>query len=383
MILFVFVFVFVFIFIFAVLLGGAHSTGTGRRDAANEGRGSPTGIILGGGEGDASTGSHTSNIFPLRKPNNHQHPPYHHHSNSHHHKSNNNRSINSNNNAAQLNLRGVGSSRGIHSSSRGIYGGVHSIDGGEGGSIIDIVPVDSADSTTTSTNNTTASVINTDVDKIPICGESDAYSDSAGFWIDKFTFASHNETFKKRHFLGPVSEEIFMYDRVFLTKNCRMHRFTAKTLLYLIDLFRLLRNSRIGSSSTSSTRSSSSSSSTRSSRDELKLVFFGDSATRGIFCGIARILSGSEIYGPTNNAVCGGIPNDPTNWRKGRSGPITYSSMNKLVVGMYLKGLYNISFVYITHMGPNTSYIMRHVMEGTPMDSMPARCQCDPEQQPS
>lgn len=34
-------------------------------------------------------------------------------------------------------------------------------------------------------------------------------------------------------------------------------------------------------------------------------MFMCDSITRGIMCGVIRILSGSEIYGPVSNALCG------------------------------------------------------------------------------
>lgn len=40
-------------------------------------------------------------------------------------------------------------------------------------------------------------------------------------------------------------------------------------------------------------------------RKKLRIVFFGDSATRGIINGITRILSGSEIYGPCVSDICG------------------------------------------------------------------------------
>jgi hypothetical protein len=35
------------------------------------------------------------------------------------------------------------------------------------------------------------------------------------------------------------------------------------------------------------------------------LLLLGDSATRGVFCGLARIMAGSETLGPNDNEVCG------------------------------------------------------------------------------
>lgn len=47
------------------------------------------------------------------------------------------------------------------------------------------------------------------------------------------------------------------------------------------------------------------------SNESLVIYFLGDSSLRGIVCGISRILSGSEIYGPCINPICGGLEKYP------------------------------------------------------------------------
>ena len=46
------------------------------------------------------------------------------------------------------------------------------------------------------------------------------------------------------------------------------------------------------------------------SKWRIAIIQSGDSATRGLFCGITRIISGSEIYDPCQNAECPAVNNN-------------------------------------------------------------------------
>lgn len=73
----------------------------------------------------------------------------------------------------------------------------------------------------------------------------------------------------------------------------------------------------------------------------LEIVLIGDSALRGIICGIGRILSGSETVGPNSNAICGGIPGqgNPSSYRnQGKSISVDYDNLR--ITFIYAKSFY-------------------------------------------
>ena len=71
----------------------------------------------------------------------------------------------------------------------------------------------------------------------------------------------------------------------------------------------------------------------------MQIVFLGDSALRGIVCGITRILAGSEIYGPCINPICGGMDDYPE--------PVGYKKMGLSFTAEFYDGKLKITFVYV------------------------------------
>eukprot|EP01032_Pedospumella_encystans_P018397 gene18397-20942_t len=72
---------------------------------------------------------------------------------------------------------------------------------------------------------------------------------------------------------------------------------------------------------------------------KLHLFFVGDSGLRGILCGISRILSGNEIYGPNFNEICGF---DAVRWPKAKGNaevnvPYSVEFGNILITFMYIR----------------------------------------------
>jgi hypothetical protein len=87
------------------------------------------------------------------------------------------------------------------------------------------------------------------------------------------------------HFFGGGPGTALDYSKIWVPKGCSYHRFTQHTLRKCATYLRKHKNL---------------------TDDRFHMAFVGDSALRGIFCGISRILVGDEIFGPLNNAVCGG-----------------------------------------------------------------------------
>ena len=73
----------------------------------------------------------------------------------------------------------------------------------------------------------------------------------------------------------------------------------------------------------------------------IQIVFMGDSALRGIFCGITRLLSGSEIYGPCINTVCGGL------WNAARGVPVRNWRMPFTQLTVHTYSTYIKTYIYI------------------------------------
>jgi hypothetical protein len=73
-------------------------------------------------------------------------------------------------------------------------------------------------------------------------------------------------------------------------------------------------------------------------RKKLRIVFFGDSATRGIINGITRILSGSEIFGPCVSDICGRPGSFPPSEREHNQHKI-YIYHQLIITFIYTKSL--------------------------------------------
>lgn len=152
-----------------------------------------------------------------------------------------------------------------------------------------------------------------------MCTACDRYGDTFGVWED--SAAVQNDTLMfddyEKHFFGGGPGEALDFTQIWVPNNCSYHRFTNATIHKCVDY--IMKNN-MGSLP----------------EHKVRIVFIGDSATRGIFCGIGRILSGSEVYGPNINSVCGGGP---------YGNPVTTSSF-----GVYHDvefGNLTLSFVYV------------------------------------
>ena len=151
------------------------------------------------------------------------------------------------------------------------------------------------------------------------------YEDTYGKWIPNPAHGpDKNDTALeelKTYFLGSVGpgEAIHPhFDKVWVPNGCAYHRFTNESIHKCVKhmLHKLNKTQE---------------------NDELHIYFIGDSATRGVLCGIARIIAGSEIFGPCINLVCGGILDHATG----------YHEMFQPVDIVLFDGKLRFTFVYI------------------------------------
>jgi len=167
--------------------------------------------------------------------------------------------------------------------------------------------------------------------------------------------------------LGQGAWALSMYRRMWIPSNCRYHRFTKESMQYY-----LRKRSRLHGDSGSMPRGSEQPTNahththahngahinTQSKANEkvfyqpmkkktmTNVAFFGDSVLRGVYCGINRIISGDEIFGPSIDAICGG---NITEGKRGRQTPLTFSSEGKVTQGVSIPGLFNTSFTYVRY----------------------------------
>mmetsp|Transcript_25632 Transcript_25632/g.36765 ORF Transcript_25632/g.36765 Transcript_25632/m.36765 type:complete len:411 (+) Transcript_25632:40-1272(+) len=125
------------------------------------------------------------------------------------------------------------------------------------------------------------------------------------------------------------------FSQVWLPRNCSYHRFTNASLFRNVQVLQqLIESEKVVSASKGNA--------------VLQVVFMGDSALRGIFCGITRILAGSEIFGPCTNQVCGGL------WNPSRGAPDmpkTIMSHGRVTDLDFFGGRLRLSFMYVTKFG--------------------------------
>lgn len=112
---------------------------------------------------------------------------------------------------------------------------------------------------------------------LPLCKQ---YEDKLGCWQDVSTYYTQQAA-GMQHFALSGPGEALKFSQIWLPYNCAYHRFTAKSLHAIVD--------RI----------------THKTGNVVHLAFMGDSALRGVLCGITRILAGSEVNGPCINDICG------------------------------------------------------------------------------
>jgi len=105
------------------------------------------------------------------------------------------------------------------------------------------------------------------------------YGDTIGKWV--YINSTSLEEIKKSY-IDYNPGEALLFDRIWIPLDCSYLRFTNDTIYKAVEYTRLKRNLNI-----------------------YNIIFMGDSASRGIANGIIRILSGSELYGPCENSICG------------------------------------------------------------------------------
>jgi hypothetical protein len=153
--------------------------------------------------------------------------------------------------------------------------------------------------------------------RFPLC---DIDGDTYGRWeslkdYDKNTALQH-EVAAKYLFGGPG--EALSFSQIWLPHNCSLHRFTKDSLHAVLE--RKVRRMEI--------------------KPPYRIIVMSDSAMRGIFCGIVRVLSGSEIYGPNENVVCGTEHEEPA------SVAVHLHALNNVPFGHNLE----LTFMYIKSM---------------------------------
>lgn len=151
---------------------------------------------------------------------------------------------------------------------------------------------------------------------MPLC---DRGMDTFGQWVKTADIESMPDygMFWNDHFLGGGAGEARNFSKVWIPNSCAVHRFTAKSVQAMVSSIRAKRNQT----------------------EPLRVIFLGDSGTRGVFCGITRILSGSEIVGPCENAVCGTQGTMPMSHKKTHAQEDVNFGPDLVFSFMYVKSL--------------------------------------------
>ncbi len=115
-------------------------------------------------------------------------------------------------------------------------------------------------------------------------------ADSFGMWLNTGDVTGSEDKLAEfgSHFLDSEPGEALQFSQVWRPNNCSYHRFTKESLETVIDH---VLSAKHGSK--------------RPKSDQVHLLFMTDSGTRGQLCGIIRMIQGTEVYGPTENIICG------------------------------------------------------------------------------
>lgn len=169
-------------------------------------------------------------------------------------------------------------------------------------------------------------------DILPHC---DKYGDTYGEWIENpiayddgiKRFEYHNNSASStleelsKHFLGSVGPGAaldFPFNKVWKPKECAYHRFTNDTIHRCVKHTTNVEGTNSGK--------------------YLHIVFMGDSATRGVLCGLLRIVHGSEQFGSCESKICGDIPSHPH--------AVSYQEIQQINEQYLLRGKLRLTFIY-------------------------------------
>lgn len=147
----------------------------------------------------------------------------------------------------------------------------------------------------------------------PLCEPND---DTFGLWVSSNLTMAENVKLQ-RHFLFNGPGEALEFSKLWIPAECAYHRFTNKTLLYF-------------------TQQMIESAKELFPHGYIHLVVIGDSGTRNALCGMCRIFSGSELYGPAANNICGYNPSAP---------PSTFNHTREDITAMF-NPYFKVSFFY-------------------------------------
>jgi hypothetical protein len=140
------------------------------------------------------------------------------------------------------------------------------------------------------------------------------YEDTFGVWrdvrqVNASALALHE--WEQRHFFHGRAGAALHFDKVWEPRGCSYHRFTGETIRQCLAWDERER-ARAASAPVSGSASAApgaaahrSAASTEPSDKPYEIVFMGDSALRGVVCGILRLVFGNEVSGPLGNVICG------------------------------------------------------------------------------
>jgi len=121
------------------------------------------------------------------------------------------------------------------------------------------------------------------------------YEDTIGSWKkvkEVNTSAMALRKFETAHFYHGGAGHALEFDSIWIPKGCSYHRFTSETVKKCIAYDDVKRQAETKLSAEVKAK-------------PFEIVFMGDSALRGIVCGLSRLLGGNEIVGPLGNVICG------------------------------------------------------------------------------
>ena len=192
------------------------------------------------------------------------------------------------------------------------------------------------------------------------CHSDKELDDMEGNWITLPPLTDHKRnTFDIKSFLNnekvsPIygvdlansTWAMSLYRRIWIPSKCRYHRFTKSSLAHYLQL-------RANDGLIKKT---------------MNIAFFGDSVLRGIYCGLNRIVSGDEIFGPNIDEVCGGKLYHGK--RVYRATPVTFDSEGITMPGISYAGLLNTTFTYIRFMHNQKNRINANITRPGTLDTI-------------
>jgi hypothetical protein len=145
----------------------------------------------------------------------------------------------------------------------------------------------------------------------------DPNEDTFGNWVSITNLTMSEKVKLQRHFLFGGPGEALEFTKLWIPQECSYHRFTNQTSLHFSKLM-IESNKALFP------------------HGYMHLVVVGDSGTRNALCGICRIFSGSELYGPCANDICGYNPS---------ALPSTFNHTREDITAMF-NPYFKVSFFY-------------------------------------